>query len=149
MAERDNPLMYGSPAPKWKRLRASDSVRCGGCGMVHPGRFMAEVDIATGLCLRCSGSHDAIITEHVAVEQSVWIVDRLVWTFLIILGLMLTAWLLSGCVALEPGYGGQPSQTIEFYDASGRHTGYGKVQGGSVEFFNPNSSRSGFGKTGR
>ena len=47
------------------------------------------------------------------------------------------------------GPAGQPSQTIEFYDASGRHTGYGKVQGGTVELFNADSSRTGFGKTGR
>ena len=32
----------------------------------------------------------------------------------------------------------QQSQTIEFYDANGRHVGYGKVYGGTVEFFNLN-----------
>jgi len=42
--------------------------------------------------------------------------------------------------------GSAPSQTIEFYDAAGRHLGYGKVQGGAVEFFNADSSRAGFGK---
>ena len=41
---------------------------------------------------------------------------------------------------------GQPSQTIEFYDVSGRHTDYGKVQGGTVDLFNADSSRAGFGK---
>jgi len=42
----------------------------------------------------------------------------------------------------------RPSQTIEFYDASGWHVGYEKVHGGTVEFFNPNSSRAGFGRVG-
>lgn len=42
--------------------------------------------------------------------------------------------------------GSAPSQTIEFYDASGKHVGYGKVQGGTVEFFNTDSSRAGFGR---
>lgn len=45
--------------------------------------------------------------------------------------------------------GGASSQTIEFYDSSGRHLGYGKVQGGAVDFFNLDSSRAGFGKGGR
>jgi hypothetical protein len=45
--------------------------------------------------------------------------------------------------------GSAPSQTIEVFDASGRHVGYGKVQGGTVEFFNANSSRAGFGRLGR
>ncbi|PTL37268.1 hypothetical protein CLG94_00020 [Candidatus Methylomirabilis limnetica] len=43
--------------------------------------------------------------------------------------------------------GGAPSQTIEFYDAGGRHVGYGKVQGGTAEFFNADGSRAGFGKS--
>lgn len=38
------------------------------------------------------------------------------------------------------------SQTIEFYDAGGRHIGYGKVQGGTIEFFNVDSSRAGYGR---
>ena len=73
------------------------------------------------------------------------------WGWALLIGLLLAAWLVSGCVAAPGGYvgtGGQPS-TIEFYDASGRHTGYGKIQGGSVELFNPDSSRRGFGKIGR
>jgi len=45
--------------------------------------------------------------------------------------------------------GSAPSQTIEFFDAGGRHLGYGKVQGGTVEFFNADSSRAGFGRLGR
>lgn len=45
--------------------------------------------------------------------------------------------------------GGPPSQTIEVYDASGKHVGYSKVQGGTAEFFNADSSRAGFGKIGR
>jgi len=45
--------------------------------------------------------------------------------------------------------GSAPSQTIEFYDASGKHVGYGKVQGGTAEFFNADGSRTGFGKVGR
>lgn len=45
--------------------------------------------------------------------------------------------------------GGPLSQTIETYDASGKHLGYGKVQGGTAEFFNADSSRAGFGRTGR
>ena len=152
MAERDNPLMYGCPAPKWKRLRATDSVRCGGCGTIHPGRFMAEIDPATGLCQRCSNAPNAVIAEQREVEWSVRIVDRVAWAFLPILaGLALAAWMLSGCAAPMPGYGysSQPSQTIEFYDSGGRSVGYGKVQGGNIELFNPNSSRSGFGKMGR
>ena len=59
---------------------------------------------------------------------------------------------MEGRLRVDPatvGPAGQPSQTIEFYDASGRHTGYGKVQGGTVELFNADSSRAGFGKTGR
>jgi hypothetical protein len=42
--------------------------------------------------------------------------------------------------------GGAPSQTIEFYDASGRHLGYGRIQGGGVEFYNMDGSRAGFGR---
>lgn len=42
-----------------------------------------------------------------------------------------------------------PSQTIEFYDASGKHVGYGKVQGGTAEYFNADGSRAGFGRVGR
>ena len=66
-------------------------------------------------------------------------------------GLLLAAWLLSGCAvpAGTVGTGGQPSQTIEFYDAGGQHLGYGRVQGGTVELFNADSSRAGFGKVGR
>ena len=45
--------------------------------------------------------------------------------------------------------GSTSSQTVEFYDAGGKHLGYGKTQGGSMEFFNVNSSRAGFGKIGR
>ena len=45
--------------------------------------------------------------------------------------------------------GSAPSQTIEFYDASGKHVGYGKVQGGTAEFFNTDGSRAGFGRLGR
>ncbi len=45
--------------------------------------------------------------------------------------------------------GGQGSQTIDLFDASGRHLGYGKVQDGTVEFFNADSSRAGFGRLGR
>lgn len=69
------------------------------------------------------------------------------------IGLLLALWWLSGC-ATVPQSGQavgtyQPSQTIELYDAAGRHTGYGKVQGGSIELFNPDSSRAGSGKIGR
>ena len=60
---------------------------------------------------------------------------------------------LAGCATVPPSTQAvgtfQPSQTIELYDASGRHTGYGKVQGGSIELFNPDSSRSGSGRIGR
>ncbi|MDE2058882.1 MAG: DUF4236 domain-containing protein [candidate division NC10 bacterium] len=45
--------------------------------------------------------------------------------------------------------GSAPSQTIEFYDAGGKHVGYGKVQGGTAEFFNTDGSRTGSGKVGR
>lgn len=45
--------------------------------------------------------------------------------------------------------GSAPSQTIEFYDAGGKHLGYGKVQGGTAEFFNADGSRVGFSKVGR
>ena len=91
------------------------------------------------------------------------------WILLGVLALLLVAWFLAGCgftdwrdqmyrdvmegrFRVDPsqvGSGGQPSQTIEFYDAAGRHTGYGKVQGGTVELFNADSSRAGFGKVGR
>ena len=63
---------------------------------------------------------------------------------------MICVWL-AGCAAQpwhsDPiGSTGQPSQTIEFYDASGRHTGYGRVQGGTVDLFNADSSRRGYGR---
>lgn len=68
-------------------------------------------------------------------------------------GIPLTVWLLSGCATISQSTQAvgtsQPSQIIEFYDASGRHLGYGKVQGGAVEFFNVDGSRRGFGKAGR
>lgn len=48
---------------------------------------------------------------------------------------------------VPPGTG--PSQTIEVYDAGGKHVGYGKVQGGTAEFFNVDGSRAGSGKVGR
>ena len=61
--------------------------------------------------------------------------------------------LLAGCATVPPSTQAvgtsQPSQTIELYDASGRHIGYGKVQGGSIELFNPDSSRAGSGRIGR
>ena len=83
MAERDNPLMYGSPAPKWKKLAAKESVRCdparGGCSTVHPGRFMAEIDPATGLCQRCSNPQTMLVAEKIEVAQSIRIVDRVIW----------------------------------------------------------------------
>ena len=47
------------------------------------------------------------------------------------------------------GSGGTPTQSIEMYDASGKHVGYGKIQNGTVELYKPNSSRMGYGKTGR
>ena len=86
-----------------------------------------------------------------------------------LLALLLSAWLVAGCgftgwreqmyrdvmagrLQVDPsqvGPSGQPSQTIELYDASGRHTGYGRVQGGTVDLFNADSSRAGFGRRGR
>ena len=56
---------------------------------------------------------------------------------------------MAGRLQVDPaqvGSAGQPSQTIEFYDASGRHTGYGKVQDGTVDLFNADSSRAGVGR---
>lgn len=41
--------------------------------------------------------------------------------------------------------GGAPTQTLELYDASGRHIGYGKVQGGTLELYKPDGSRTGYG----
>jgi hypothetical protein len=41
------------------------------------------------------------------------------------------------------------SQTIEFFDASGRHTGYGILRGGTIERFNIDGSRAGFGRSRR
>lgn len=160
MAERDNPLMYGGPSPKWKRIRTNVSVRCdparGGCGTIHPGRFMTEVDPATGLCQRCAKAFMGMYSESpkmaVAEQQEDSRPVRLAWISLLALsGLGLAAWLLSGCtVPMQSyGYSNQSSQTVEFYDTSGRHTGYGKIQGGNIELFNPNSSRQGFGKMGR
>lgn len=44
-------------AKHWKARRTNVSVRCdparGGCGTVHPGRYMVEVDPVSGLCLAC------------------------------------------------------------------------------------------------
>lgn len=45
--------------------------------------------------------------------------------------------------------GSEPSQTIESYDASGKHVGYGKAQGGTAELFNADGSRAWFGRLGR
>lgn len=71
----------------------------------------------------------------------------------LLIDLLLALWWLSGCAAVPPSTQAvgtyQPSQTIELYDAGGRHIGYGKVQGGSIELFNPDSSRAGSGKIGR
>lgn len=46
-------------------------------------------------------------------------------------------------------HGSAPSQTVEFYDAGGRHLGYGKVQGGSIELFNASGVRAGYGRLSR
>ncbi len=45
------PLMHGSPAPDWDKIRATVSARCTSCSMVHPGRYMAE--LVGGLCREC------------------------------------------------------------------------------------------------
>ena len=62
--------------------------------------------------------------------------------------------LLTACATGPPyrtglGYGTPPSQTIELYDASGKHLGYGHVQGGMIDVYRPDGSRAGYGKTGR
>jgi hypothetical protein len=48
-----------------------------------------------------------------------------------------------------PARSSGPSQTIEFYDAGGRHTGYGVIRGGSIDLYNVDGSRAGYGRTGR
>lgn len=57
---------------------------------------------------------------------------------------------LAACAPLpgtQIGYGtSSPSQTIELYDASGKHIGYGKAQGGTVELYTPSGTRLGYGK---
>lgn len=45
------PLMHGSPAPAWEKVRTDVSARCTRCCMVHPGRYMAE--LVDGLCMEC------------------------------------------------------------------------------------------------
>jgi len=47
------------------------------------------------------------------------------------------------------GSGGSPSQTIEFYDAGGKHIGYGVYRGGTVDIYNADGSRAGYGSTKR
>ena len=37
----------------WKARRTDTSVRCIGCGTVHPGEYMCEVDQESGLCVTC------------------------------------------------------------------------------------------------
>ena len=37
----------------WTKRRTTKSVRCIGCGTVHPGPYMREVDKLTGLCMGC------------------------------------------------------------------------------------------------
>jgi len=62
--------------------------------------------------------------------------------------LLLSVALLSSACAypVSPGgYGRPATQTIEFFDAAGRHTGYGKVQGGALELYKPDGSRAGYG----
>ena len=45
------------------------------------------------------------------------------------------------------GSGGSPSQTIEFYDAGGKHVGYGVYRGGTLDIYNADGSRAGYGST--
>lgn len=63
--------------------------------------------------------------------------------------LLLSVALLSSACAYpvnQANYGSMPAaQTIELYDASGRHIGYGKVQGGTLELYKPDGSRTGYG----
>ena len=40
-----------------------------------------------------------------------------------------------------------PSQTIEFYDAGGKHVGYGVYRGGTLDIYNADGSRAGYGST--
>ena len=47
------------------------------------------------------------------------------------------------------GSGGSPSQTIEFYDAGGKHIGYGVIRGGTVDVYKANGSRAGYGSVTR
>jgi len=44
------------------------------------------------------------------------------------------------------GTGGSRSQTIEFYDAGGRHVGYAVISGGTANFYAPDGSRVGYGR---
>lgn len=47
------------------------------------------------------------------------------------------------------GAGGSGSETIEFYDAGGRHTGYGVIRGGSIDLYHADGSRAGYGRAWR
>ncbi len=38
------------------------------------------------------------------------------------------------------GPSGTPSQTVQFYDAGGRHVGYGVISGGTVNVYGPDGS---------
>jgi len=47
------------------------------------------------------------------------------------------------------GGGGTPSQTIEFYDAGGKHIGYGVYRGGTLDIYKADGTRAGYGSTKR
>ncbi len=55
-----------------------------------------------------------------------------------------------GCWHANPGQipasSSGPSQTVEFYNASGRHVGYGVIGGETVDFYRADGSRAGYGK---
>ena len=52
----------------WEARRTDESIRCdrmrGGCGTVHPGEYMREVDQESGLCVTCrkEGTKDADVS---------------------------------------------------------------------------------------
>jgi hypothetical protein len=101
--------------------------------------------------------------KSISFEQSMWTINFLVsvvLTTLLLTSCGFPAWrdqLMRDVVEGRwhanpdqiPAGSGGPSQTVEFYDASGRHVGYRVIRGGSAEFFNAGGSRVGYGRVGR
>ena len=139
---------------KWLSLNLSKSGvglslgRPGAKLSVNPKRARVQLGIpGTGIGYRrdVSLSQQQEPTSPTRRHSGVWVLVGLV-----LLGL-LVVFLFSGCAAQTwPDQSvrsvSTPPQTIELFNADGRHVGYGKVQGGTVDLFNADSSRAGHGR---